>query len=42
MYFDYEPLEQLDYIDYLLFTDNYNESEIFETNYIEVIRWKYK
>ena len=36
MYFDYEPLEQLDYIDYLSFADNYNESEIFET--LEVTR----
>ena len=42
MYFDYEPLEQLDYVDYLLFADNYNENEIFETNYMECIRWKYK
>lgn len=36
MYFDYEPLKLIGYIDYLLFTDNYNESEIFETNYVEV------
>ena len=38
MDFDYEPLKQLDYIDYLSFADNYNESEIFETNYMECIR----
>lgn len=38
MYFDYEPLEQLDYIDYLSFADNHVESEIFETNYVEVLR----
>ena len=35
--FDHEPLEQLDYIDYLQFMDNYIESEIFETNYVESI-----
>ena len=38
MDFDYEPLEQLDYIDYIHFMDNYIESEIFETNYVEVLR----
>ena len=38
MDFDYEQLEQLDYIDYLSFAYNYNESEIFETNYVEVLR----
>lgn len=36
MDFDYEPLEQLDYIDYLSFADNYIESETFET--LEVLR----
>lgn len=34
--FDYEPLEQLDYIDYLLFADNYIETEVFEI--LEVLR----
>lgn len=34
--FDYEPLEQLDYIDYLSFADNYIETEVFET--LEVLR----
>ena len=38
MDFDYEQLEQLDYIDYLSFAYNYNESEIFETSYVEVLR----
>lgn len=38
MNFDYEPLEQLDYIDYLSFADNYIEAEVFETNYVEVLR----
>lgn len=36
--FDYEPLEQLDYIDYLLFAHNYIEAELFETSYMEVLR----
>ena len=36
MYFDYEPLEQLDYIDYLSFADNYNEAEVYET--LEILR----
>ena len=36
MDFDYEPLEQLDYIDYLSFADNYTEAELFETSYMEV------
>jgi hypothetical protein len=35
--FDYEPLEQLDYIDYLSFAYNYIETEVFET--LEVLRW---
>jgi len=30
MDFDYEPLEQLDYIDYLSFADNYIEAEVYE------------
>lgn len=34
--FDYEPLEQLDYIDYLSFAYNYIEAEVFETSYVEV------
>ena len=36
MNFDYEPLEQLDYIDYLSFADNYAEAEVYET--LEVSR----
>ena len=36
MDFDYEPLEQLDYIDYLSFAYNYAEAEVFET--LEVLR----
>ena len=34
--FDREPLENLDYIDYLSFADNYTEAEVFET--LEVLR----
>ena len=34
--FDYEPLEQLDYIDYLSFADNYIETEVYEI--LEVLR----
>ena len=36
--FDYEPLEQLDYIDYLSFAYNYIEAEFFETSYMEISR----
>ena len=36
MDFDYEPLEQLDYIDYLSFAYNYIEAEVFEI--LEVLR----
>ena len=36
MNFDYEPLEQLDYIDYLSFADNYIETEVYEI--LEVLR----
>ena len=36
MDFDYEPLEQLDYIDYLSFAYSYIETEVFET--LEVLR----
>ena len=35
--FDYEPLEQLDYIDYLSFADKYIETEVYEI--LEVLRW---
>ena len=34
--FDYEPLEQLDYIDYLSFAYNYIETEVYEI--LEVLR----
>lgn len=36
MDFDYEPLEQLDYIDYLSFADSYIEAEVYEI--LEVLR----
>ena len=36
MDFDHEPLEQLDYIDYLSFADNYIETEVYEI--LEVLR----
>lgn len=34
--FDYEPLEQLDYIDYLSFAYSYIETEVYEI--LEVLR----